>query len=533
MDREELGGSQNSEQTSNQASTDSSNAQNQVNDVSLGNFQVNMNDGSVAEPEETVVTEVAEAVTTPTEQVEEAQVTYANSATPVEAPVANAAPVASPTEVPSTPQAVAPSTNLEQNQARQASLQKKSKATGIIIAVVAVIVLALGGLATWFFVFFNNPTKIVADAVTGLFSAEHLAMQGDISFEPVNPEDATEGVQKVWISFFSDSRRVSPSSYGGIINLDLANNDSLKLFFDYKIAENHNIYVKFSMLAEILEQAGIKHTDYPEAEKFFEVVNLIDDEWWEINVADLVKQFDLDTKIADVYDGCLDCSSSFAAAILRDKTFSKLYLEHSFLDIKESDMTLSGSSEDSKGYSVRIKPEIAADYLNSFIRSNVTDEYLNCVADELGESYDKNNISEYEASDISNSLPDDYQIILGINPWTHRLNMVSGSYNDDITRTTAKLEFTYKDIPFEVPTSYRPISDLIQVLQQDGDEIWQGMFIVGEEMSYYLEGDDGSIDYGGEFEDWDYEDGDYYEFDYDEDYNDMYDFEYDGEELEN
>lgn len=514
MDREELGGSQNSEQASAQTAKDVFGEQQAaVESESMEKIQINMNDGSMSEvAEETTITE-----TSAPRQVADAQAQVQAPQAP-ENPVPQAAAAVQPTPVAQPVAAV----NAEP---AAPTAKPKSKGTGIVIAIVAVLVLALGGLATWFFVFFNNPTKVVSDAVSGFLSAEHLAMQGDVWLEPSNP-DSSDEVKKIWLSFSSNSRELSPSSHSGAMNVELANDDAFTVFFDYKIAQDHRLFVRFSSVTEALETMEISQANYPDRTKFFDVVEMIDDQWWEVDLAKLVKDYDLDASISDYYNGYMDCTDDYLSVTLQDRTLSKLYLDHSFFDIKESGVKLDNFEESGKSYSVKIDPELAADFMNGLISSDSADTYFKCLADKLDQSYDANDIEKYDADDIKDSLPDDYQLLLDINPWTHRLNAVHGEYKDSSVITTANLKFTYEDVPYEDPEEYRPISDLIDELQQHGTEFWNDFGIIVNDVS-----DQESLDSGYSFDEDDY---DYsYDDDWDVDWNDDDDYGYSGEELEN
>lgn len=500
MERDQLSEPQNSEPIPEQPQSNftAEDGIDTVQDTSLENFQVNINDGSVSSVNQTVETIAPEKTMSETLVPENSSssIDHQENHDNIES---NSAPVQ---QTEANVSVEAPSEKI------MPVAETKHKGTAIIITIVAICVLGLAALATWFFVFYNNPTKIVTDSVSGLFSAENLSMQGDIYLEPIDTESSDINVKKVWVSFTSNNRKLSPSSHGGAINLELSDGDSLTLFFDYKIAKNHNIYIKLGALTEVLEMIGISREDYPEATTLFDFIEMLDDEWWEITTEDLTNYLGSNT-FTNIYNGYIDCTNEYTTSIVRDKILSKIYQEHSFLSVSNNEVVTDNAEGGVRWLSVDINPDKAADFINQVTQSEVAKQYSQCLSDQLNTKYNDSS-NTVKAADIKKNLPDDFQINLGVNSWTHQLKYLTNLSQNEYMKVNTKLEFRYQDMPYEDPESYRPISELISKYQDNADEVNSDFYLIMSDLNGL-----GDIDneYDYLYEDY-YEDDDYYYYDY-------------------
>lgn len=399
---------------------------------------------------------------------------------------------------------------------------KKNKRTSIIIGLVALAVAILAGIFTWYFVVFNNPTRKVADAVSNLLTAKHLQVSGTLRFAPIDESTITSDVNGIEINIFNSSRMPAPSEQKGTIVVKRIDNDDLTLGFSYRISTDHVIFLKFDGLMDVFQEiereqlaAGVYDDTTVRAKEYQdlkEILQKVDDEWWQISVPELVRHYGLDREIVTTYEDLFVCLEDYSQALLTDEKYANLYRQSPFLEVSEYDRSWdldSVRSAQSQGtlYNVGFKSQEVADFANQLIDLDVTKDYQKCSRAATGSSESIDNVNPDDVTE----LVDDNQtkFVVAVDDWSHQLQGLFFKGEQSRTAITGGIEFTYEDYQYQSPEEYLPITDLIDLIaskmnEEDASELLALMILAAG----------GAYDLDDYYDNYDY---------YDDGYDDWYD----------
>lgn len=219
-----------------------------------------------------------------------------------------------PTEAPVEPAAVAPPAG-----------SPKKKRFALIAAIVAAgaLVLLGGGSALAYNVWYQNPDKVVTDALVKAVTAKTLAGTGSIKVEQTN------------------GYSMDLTFDGELNSTDTEINATLKyeadeMTLDVKgagyFSTDGNLYLKFENVRELVEtyltQFGVADTS-----AFDALITKVDGKWVQISSDDL-------SEFGDEYEKTQQCFNDAAKLVTENQAATKeitdLYLENKFIVIKES-----------------------------------------------------------------------------------------------------------------------------------------------------------------------------------------------------
>lgn len=348
---------------------------------------------------------------------------------------------------------------------------KKSK-LGLIVAIVVLILFLIGGgcLAYWYFGVYNKPENVALDATKNFITAPSITTSGKISI--TTPQAGHNDISVV-IEFNNASNRL-PDSTTAKLSISERDSQSGEIIDNHEVSINLGttimkdgvIYFQISHLREsfdlIVEESDERY-DKEWIEIAEEVIDLIDNEWWRISVADLVEEIageDTATKFTETYECILNVASSYDRSEI-----AAIYTRNPFAKVQKTDQeaTEAGSSV----YELTIDNDAYAGFVNALPTSNLAESLYACYnntdprAEISAEDFDP-----ITGADVSEVIPEDFKILATITDGSHRLKGLKFS-NEDITGTfEVDLNFDYVETVVSAPESYRDITELVDDISE-------------------------------------------------------------------
>ncbi len=364
---------------------------------------------------------------------------------------------------------------------------------GLIVGLIilAVLMLVVGGLAIWFFVFYNNPTKVAFDALGNLVSAENVNTIGSVRIAPPAGVGDSFPLKNIMVNF--DSAGALPGATNATLSFDLEfeelQHPEDEITYpvtptDYGLEEGHVeiklgtvqmtdgvIYLRVAGIMASLEEIGAKEGSpiYDSMQEFIEVVELLDDEWWQISVPDLIDNFesegDMNEALKDLYDCTLNLVREDKSAELK-----QLWVAHPFAElepISRSEFGQTASGGWNGYYNLKFNTTELASFVNGMADTTAARNFYACynaAAEKAGEDDEisPEDIDEVDASDFSALESSNIVTHLEVSRFGHQLKgITANSTSTTDTQVSTSLMFTYQPATIVAPDTYRPISEFI------------------------------------------------------------------------
>ncbi len=353
---------------------------------------------------------------------------------------------------------------------------KSHRGAKVVAIVVAIIVLALGGLATWFFAYYNNPEKVAFDAMNQLFSADNVGFEGDFSLQLSDSEQENSPVSMILLSFDSSSSQLPASNtatLGIYFNREIVQGEpQVVLKLSNVIMKNGVLYFQIVGVMDSLESFSLKSSEWAEVENIIPFLETVDNEWWQIDVNNIVSELELPASQKDTVTGVYSC---IVEAMNRNnsKELAELYKKNRFVVVTPSKyLSPEGYSVGTEAeswhnaYSVSLDRYKLADFLNAIPETAAANEFYACFNAIENDSatvplaIDASDFDEIFAEDLN--LPDDLRIFMEVSTFGHKLRSVYAYQNTDDYHADGAVLIKYQDVDVSAPTEYRPITDLIE-----------------------------------------------------------------------
>ena len=417
--------------------------------------------------------------------------------------------------------------------------QTKKTKTGLIVGIIiGAVVLILGGLAIWFFAFYNNPDKVAFDAVEKLITADNVTMNGGVV---VLPTDDNPEFESIILNIESSSKSLPNSTTATLLvtpSDDGENAEAIQIQLDTVYLADGIAYIKVSGLTDAAKAAGLDQEDSTAfSSALFDIVEVVDDEWWQISVPNLLDEMELSAEEADgmsaIYTCAVDAMNSDASGEI-----ASLYKANKFINVEPAKNPVDSAGNamtPASGYSyyqVSLGSEQLANFINALPNTAVAFNFYDCynAAVEQYNIYEPisaEDFSEVSADDFS--LPDDLSIYLEISRFGHSLRSVITEQAGEDETVSGSIVFQYEAGTTNEPEDYRPITDLFdeitellsQIVLEDVELSGGASDGAGDETDWESPNYDDDDDWG-----WDDEDDDYGDYDYedeDDDYDDWED----------
>lgn len=363
--------------------------------------------------------------------------------------------------------------------------QKTHRGAKIVATVFAVLVLLLGGLATWFFAFYNNPEKVALDAINRLFTADSVGFEGGFSLWLSEEQQKDSPITGVLLSFDSPTNHLPMSNTATLqvlFNPDQVQGDpKVVIKLQNVIMRDGVLYFQIGGLMDSLNTFSYSLEEWSDLEGYLHLIETIDNEWWQIDLNDILADLELPAQQEETISGVYSC---IVAAMNRNTSseMAKVYDAHRFIKVTPS-KTLSPAENTVQNeieswhnaYEVTIDKNALAEYINAVPETAAANEIYACfnaVESEYSTvplSIGAEDFDEISADDIE--LPEDLRIFIEVSTFGHELHHVYVYQGSEDYQFDGGISVKYQNVNVSAPDEFRPISDLvedfIELLQQN------------------------------------------------------------------
>lgn len=339
------------------------------------------------------------------------------------------------------------------------SAPKKSRKglIALIISIAAVLLLG-GGAALAYFLWYQNPDKVVSDAFSSAFSAKSVEFKGSINVD--SSADQTSGVKNVRLSFDGKSNN-DAALIDAVFEVASSNGQTVKVDGSV-VTSDKDIFVKVKNLENVLNIM----LNAPEGESILNtplgpLVKKVDGNWIKLSNGDL-------SDINEEYNKVQTCTSDLVAKVKKDKSYlnelGDVYKKNKFIVIEKSLGSKTVSGVDSIGFVVKTDVAKVKSFVKAVGDTKFGKEFATCddsidfnkMADEIKEADEKDGTATVEV----------WAARFG-----HQLTGINITSNDDTSVTALSSEFTFnKEVKIDTPTEALTIKDIteeyVKALQQ-------------------------------------------------------------------
>lgn len=368
----------------------------------------------------------------------------------------------------------------------------RKKHTGLVILIVVMFLLifGFGGVLIWYFAYYNNPDKVVFEAMENLIGAEHLSIRGGRVLATINSSQQKAVVQLK----FDTSALDLPSamnaelqiSFYDSLNPNASVSQSITIDLGTVQMVDGTLYAKVSNLIDSIDSGlasqGLTIADLgPSAQLVYDFIEEIDGEWWQISYQDLFELAGASQGQVQAYEDFYSCMVGVVNQS-HSVELKTLYNQHPFVKVARVGALVSptdesyGYIESNAGYSyyeAGLDFDQLASFLNALPESQVAEQFYGCYNDYVHTVYGNNYggadgpmnaemFDEISANELAQIIPNDYYIRLEISNFGHEVrNILIGNPSLDFH---LYLAFGYQTAEVSAPDSYRPITDLVDDL---------------------------------------------------------------------
>jgi hypothetical protein len=330
----------------------------------------------------------------------------------------------------------------------------------ILIYTIATIAVLLIALAVPYFMWYQNPNKVVADGVLNAISSKSNKISGDVNFTN----------EKIKLTATIDSQ-TAPTSAMLSVKLALEDKEAKKttnIVADGILDDNGDLYVKVDDSKQILAAitdaavASLQSKQQaanasPEAiagyramvtEIYKPISKSVDGQWIKIP-ANTVNPF---SGQASSVQKCLSETLKLAADDnkVADEV-TKIYKDHEFISVDDS----LGSNGSDVGYKVTINQQKAKEFVSAVDNTEVGKKVNSCIKGMVPSDKKKNDITSLEAKDLS--------VELWINRWNHEIKRVKTVANNGDASFDIATDFN-AHVNIESPKEVKTLQDVIDSL---------------------------------------------------------------------
>lgn len=370
--------------------------------------------------------------------------------------------------------------------------EKKGRIGLIIGIIIGLLVLIGGGIAIWFFAWYNNPEQVAYDAMMHFFQAENVGFEGGLTFffddkgQPIGVPDPSDGeyyysetspIKSVIISFDNASSTLPNAASAKITFLFnpevVTGNPRVNIAIQNVFLRNGDLYLQISGLVDSIKTIEVDEDERKAMEIYLNMIELIDNEWWRISIPELLEEMQVPSEQADTLTSAYRCVIDAISQNNSDE-LAQIYKQHRFVKVTPTKQ-LGTESEYAelaaghKAYELSLDKEELAEYLNRVMETERTTEIYGCINQALtaygsDHQFSVDDVPEISASDIEWS--DQNKIYLEISQFGHQLRSATPYFYDDDGNYigSGTILFKYDPVTVTAPDNYRPITDLFTEL---------------------------------------------------------------------
>ncbi len=367
-----------------------------------------------------------------------------------------------------------------------APTQKKLNPVYLVAAaVVGVILLCALVFGVWYFAVHNNPDKVTLDAFSSVVTSDNISFDGELQFMSSSDDSA---LRWATLKFDSSSQRLPNATN---VHLELALEDR-QLDFELGTVQVRDgaIYLRVSGIMAMIDEV-VPDEAYDEMTELLELIDLIDGEWWRISISDLSDYLRLG-ETGKYYDQLYACAVQLFETD-HSRELRSLYRSNEFLNIAK-DADIIHYDAGATAYRAEINSAQLANFVNGLFETQFAENYYECYNSVMSDLYQSDYIAlpwgggfvpdgadaptlsaadfdELDTTDIEEVLPDDLEIGLLVDNWSHVLRALSITFDMDSYRVSGIFYPKHQTVMISEPTDYRPITDLLDELILLGKEL--------------------------------------------------------------
>jgi len=364
-------------------------------------------------------------------------------------------PSAAPTPPPATPMNTDPIAFTPEPIA--STPPKKSKLPLIIIAIIGAIIVAGGVFGVLWYINYQKPERVVLDAMTNLFNAETIELEGTVDIDFNKSNDL--GISA--IKFHLDTKSsILPSSFDSSLTFFTEDDDEVSVYFNTIVLADGSIYLEIKSLTEALT-AALPDELAPILDYFEEELDELDGQWYEFDIIELAN-----TLGAEIDTNQFDCVIEAANALNDSSTRNALidaFTNNPFIVAEPTNKTKNGGN----GYTIELDSKKAETFATDLEQNGVFDNFKACGDTEEATTHglDITPIVEDVAPIIEDAdLP---EFVFFISAWKHELTGIDINYeNEDITLAASFRIYFPDQVEISAPSGAKSATTLIEKVME-------------------------------------------------------------------
>lgn len=373
---------------------------------------------------------------------------------------------------------------------RDIKLPHEKSHKGLIVGIIAAVILLIcGGVAAWFCFWYSNPDQVAYDAVNQLIKAENVGFEGGFAY--FNPDEDSE-LKMVLISFDSASSSLPSSTSGKIqfvFNPEKVEGDP-RVLIEVKniVMQDGVIYLQLAGLMDSINSLELDEATRASLEVYLSTVEVIDNEWWQISVPDLLADTGMPEQQADAFSDIYQCTVQAMNSDMSGEV-AEIYKQNQFVKVQPTKRLAPENSDSEteltagyKAYELTIDKNKLAGFVNRLPETKVAEDFFACYSQAMydaGYVGSKDHLSaddfeEITADDVAWPDAEDMRVYLEISRFGHKLRSAHVyAYDDGEYLAGGTILFKYENVVVNPPESYRPVTDLFAELAEMFNQIFQ------------------------------------------------------------
>jgi len=329
--------------------------------------------------------------------------------------------------------------------------QKKKSARFVIGGITAAVIVLLGaGGALAYTQWYQNPDKVVHDAIIKAVQTKSLSMTGDVSYK-------AEGVD---VKMMLDSKSKASNGEINAKATVAVDTPDFKRTFDASGSVRvvgDTIYAKLSGIQKIINDMREESTGsiptYVD-----DIVKKIDDKWISIKASDYE---DASKELSEQQK----CLTKLAEKVQSDKAMmnevTKLYKDHQIIVVKEKLGSKAVQGVSSLGYRVSIDTNATEAFIKGLDTTALGKEMKSCSKD-----IDFEKIAKDATDESDKDTKTEGKVELWVSQFGHELTQVVADGKDEDASLTMTLQPIFnKDVTVEAPKDATPLKTLTEDIQ--------------------------------------------------------------------
>lgn len=341
---------------------------------------------------------------------------------------------------------------------------KKALIIGLIAAGVAA--LLVGGSALAYNFWYQNPDKVVSDAIVNAITAKTVSATGTLEVES---EDYTVKIEA------SAKNSIEANAHVAVKVTYAADGMSVTVDGEGIYSSDGDLYVKLNDAKELAASIEEQSDGQLSFEVFSGVIEKIDGNWIKIGKGDL-------GDFSEDYEKSRQCVADISKQLDEDSAFVRqveneiqdLYKKNQFIIVGDKLGSRTINGQGSLGYSLSADPEIADTFFTEFANTEIGQRLKDC-----DESID---FSDIVSEDAKKDDGTETEAEIWVSRFGHYITEVNLKADEDGTKGNIVINPVFnKDEAIEIPANAIPLSEL----QADIEKAYEEYYASYDDEMYY------------------------------------------------